>query len=297
MRLIPARAGNTLHPAVTPCVSSAHPRSRGEHSRQQQEEAGHFGSSPLARGTRTDRPERIPALRLIPARAGNTLPKDSVKSLRAAHPRSRGEHPAAGTHAIPSVGSSPLARGTPHTRINARSHTRLIPARAGNTPPYHPHHRHRPAHPRSRGEHHMKSRMFPMMVGSSPLARGTRLHSDRRHLCCRLIPARAGNTAGLWWKTAPSPAHPRSRGEHVGVVGDEQVGFGSSPLARGTPIGSYSGLLISRLIPARAGNTCSKLTPSSSNSAHPRSRGEHPPHAGGVAPPPAHPRSRGEHTC
>ena len=197
MRLIPARAGNTLHPAVTPCVSSAHPRSRGEHSRQQQEEAGHFGSSPLARGTRTDRPERIPALRLIPARAGNTLPKDSVKSLRAAHPRSRGEHPAAGTHAIPSVGSSPLARGTPHTRINARSHTRLIPARAGNTfqrlCEYHA----RAAHPRSRGEH---SPFVPVILkdfGSSPLARGTLALCNDSTVYVRLIPARAGNTLRL----------------------------------------------------------------------------------------------------
>ena len=51
-RLIPARAGNTgLMPAAR-ASPTAHPRSRGEHSRIVTLHALATGSSPLARGTR-----------------------------------------------------------------------------------------------------------------------------------------------------------------------------------------------------------------------------------------------------
>ena len=75
-------------------------------------------------------------------------------------------------------------------------------------------------------------------------------------------------------------AHPRSRGEHQHKLPEENLSFGSSPLARGTqhqhpleppPVG---------LIPARAGNTRKSLATSTPRKAHPRSRGEH--QSGGV---------------
>ena len=50
----------------------------------------------------------------------------------------------------------------------------------------------------------------------------------------RLIPARAGNTYLVAVVTVAPAAHPRSRGEHVAAGINTVVGFGSSPLARGT---------------------------------------------------------------
>ena len=71
----------------------------------------------------------------------------------------------------------------------------------------------------------------------------------------RLIPARAGNTAVVNVSLWPLAAHPRSRGEHLGLGCGVGVCLGSSPLARGTQGQTGEGNPGTRLIPARAGNT------------------------------------------
>ena len=110
------------------------------------------------------------------------------------------------------------------------------------------------AHPRSRGEHVSPPFSDPLAFGSSPLARGTsRLRCAYRY-SVRLIPARAGNIPARRGGHAPSPAHPRSRGEHSTGPANRFSQLGSSPLARGTyPHGGARGVQL-RLIPARAGN-------------------------------------------
>ena len=133
----------------------------------------------------------------------------------------------------------------------------------------------RPAHPRSRGEHGHQQEDFKGSSGSSPLARGT----SRRLLFLegarRLIPARAGNIRGSTQYQTGSPAHPRSRGEHLTWNPTSTPCGGSSPLARGTseivPIPAHAG----RLIPARAGNIVPIHLRLTTMPAHPRSRGEH----------------------
>ena len=70
--------------------------------------------------------------------------------------------------------------------------------------------------------------------GSSPLARGTHAGAATRRSPLGLIPARAGNTRGHVGGSALAGAHPRSRGEHLGVVTSKRGMEGSSPLARGT---------------------------------------------------------------
>ena len=86
-RLIPARAGNTGTEATRFAITSAHPRSRGEHV------LGTFcfllgcGSSPLARGTPCQLFDLLAFRRLIPARAGNTLQRFAHHDVTPAHPR------------------------------------------------------------------------------------------------------------------------------------------------------------------------------------------------------------------
>ena len=134
VRLIPARAGNTLHRSPRCPSVAAHPRSRGEHHSGIPSTLPVPGSSPLARGTLPLRDSYSKPLRLIPARAGNTLCTAHVLVRRAAHPRSRGEHTAIFNPTPISLGSSPLARGTPGDPTGYPPNRRLIPARAGNTP-------------------------------------------------------------------------------------------------------------------------------------------------------------------
>ena len=198
---------------------------------------------------------KYPLVRLIPARAGNTLFICSHTPSTAAHPRSRGEHHFTHYGCRRDRGSSPLARGTLLLVLADALLSRLIPARAGNTlgiaglpasDAAHPRSRGEhpflplgvlapgAAHPRSRGEHTGKLNASPVIFGSSPLARGTPLPSFLLDQHTRLIPARAGNTVGRCSFRLLLTAHPRSRGEHTESLSMRRIGAGSSPLARGT---------------------------------------------------------------
>ena len=132
-RLIPARAGNTNPESQSRYLDAAHPRSRGEHTRRARRFRRERGSSPLARGTRNCHVAPGSDGRLIPARAGNTSQALRYLSVRAAHPRSRGEHRPTSSWAGAVSGSSPLARGTRGIEEFDAWEMRLIPARAGNT--------------------------------------------------------------------------------------------------------------------------------------------------------------------
>ena len=94
-----------------------------------------------------------------------------------------------------------------------------------------------------------------MLLGSSPLARGTLIFREIYRRVQGLIPARAGNTSGGMCNGVQLGAHPRSRGEHN--AGAVAPGFlpGSSPLARGTHYIITQHDRFAGLIPARAGNT------------------------------------------
>ena len=192
------------------------------------------GSSPLARGTRGLCVLKYPLVRLIPARAGNTLFICSHTPSTAAHPRSRGEHHFTHYGCRRDRGSSPLARGTLLLVLADALLSRLIPARAGNTLGIAGLPASDAAHPRSRGEHTGKLNASPVIFGSSPLARGTPLPSFLLDQHTRLIPARAGNTVGRCSFRLLLTAHPRSRGEHTESLSMRRIGAGSSPLARGT---------------------------------------------------------------
>ena len=91
----------------------------------------------------------------------------------------------------------------------------------------------------------------------------------------RLIPARAGNMSASASGPSRRPAHPRSRGEHLGRSANAEGRIGSSPLARGTSVLHAEALVRTRLIPARAGNIVAYRPRRLESSAHPRSRGEH----------------------
>ena len=133
------------------------------------------GSSPLARGTQDlDRLGYV-ADRFIPAYAGNSFGQRSL--------------------AITLYGSSPLTRGT-HPSLNVnKSPARFIPAYAGNSISIRRKRKDSTVHPRLRGELCFWRSAIARATGSSPLTRGTRLHSYVRKLDIRFIPAYAGNSS------------------------------------------------------------------------------------------------------
>ena len=73
-RIIPARAGFTLRGGARGHLRWDHPRSRGVYAANAASTAASSGSSPLARGLRVDVPGDGVEFRIIPARAGFTIP-------------------------------------------------------------------------------------------------------------------------------------------------------------------------------------------------------------------------------
>ena len=91
--------------------------------------------------------------------------------------------------------------------------------------------------------------------GSSPLTRGKRVIVVGLDVGFGLIPAHAGKTVGDGASSAPSPAHPRSRGENEAHCLVPSGVYGSSPLTRGKPLNHRLKGLVDGLIPAHAGKT------------------------------------------
>ena len=89
---------------------------------------------------------------------------------------------------------------------------RIIPARAGFTPPLRRRRRRRRDHPRSRGVYVLALRQYLPCRGSSPLARGLPFLDGFRGVEDRIIPARAGFTGVSPTGTYRWEDHPRSRG-------------------------------------------------------------------------------------
>ena len=221
---------------------SVHPRWRGEHIFTLASSVQYPGSSPLARGTPVPSFPGSGGRRFIPAGAGNTARIGSVTTVPPVHPRWRGEHGHRRSHTHDGVGSSPLARGTHRPCIQYHSSSRFIPAGAGNTAEARAPEAPVTVHPRWRGEHSVIACTTPSRVGSSPLARGTRAGPVLSLRHARFIPAGAGNTTELTNAGTADTVHPRWRGEHVHVLGNQLSGYGSSPLARGTPPAGGLGL-------------------------------------------------------
>ena len=190
---------------------------------------------------------------IIPARAGSTAPSRPTGASARDHPRSRGVYSHRSWPATRTRGSSPLARGLPAAVTGKTVIHRIIPARAGFTPPASLGLVVRGDHPRSRGVYTHPLECDRWCVGSSPLARGLRDAVPAPAAANRIIPARAGFTCSVmeWWWVPLD--HPRSRGVYAAVV----------PVGQATP----------GIIPARAGFTRRDVARRSRWTDHPRSRG------------------------
>ena len=263
---------------LAPCSASRsrqwdHPRSRGVYRPAISSCATSSGSSPLARGLRACRGTRKRRGRIIPARAGFTLELDEKRECVRDHPRSRGVYGVLRFRPAAARGSSPLARGLRARSPDVRRTHRIIPARAGFTPPGS---WGRPSggdHPRSRGVYaHARTRPADR-AGSSPLARGLPDADYAATLKAGIIPARAGFTWDAPNRGNREGDHPRSRGVYAYLRRAERRGDGSSPLARGLPTTLSTLSPMSRIIPARAGFTSPTPCPGLAPRDHPRSRG------------------------
>ena len=255
LRLIPAHAGKTNRDSILGPKVAAHPRSRGENHGLSPGKSARLGSSPLTRGKRVASSGFGGEVGLIPAHAGKTAGVRRADQGDGAHPRSRGENAILLGVPFTTAGSSPLTRGKPSSRCAAPLTVGLIPAHAGKTDRAWRRGVHPQAHPRSRGENFTCLATTVVSSGSSPLTRGKPDQHGVVSPTVGLIPAHAGKTRAKTSSTSPSRAHPRSRGENVGLSRLSGGGRGSSPLTRGKRHSGDKGPRRRRLIPAHAGKT------------------------------------------
>ena len=189
------------------------------------------------------------------------------------HPRSRGVYQVLCRGRRWWVGSSPLARGLQDLQRCERAPGGIIPARAGFTFSHLFPYPHAWDHPRSRGVYSTGCALIWPRCGSSPLARGllcVYAPAARRR---GIIPARAGFTYTVECIMSYLRDHPRSRGVYEGRRGGRRKFRGSSPLARGLPVGQGPSQRWDRIIPARAGFTPQRDYGRRPRRDHPRSRG------------------------
>ena len=91
------------------------------------------GSSPRVRGKPVLAVELVCRIRIIPARAGQTVCGARLTSVATDHPRACGANTLGEALEAVKRGSSPRVRGKPRARHAMRCAGRIIPARAGQT--------------------------------------------------------------------------------------------------------------------------------------------------------------------
>ena len=132
-RIIPARAGQTHSRQPSSRRLSDHPRACGANQWAKEYQTISDGSSPRVRGKLAVEDLYVPAVRIIPARAGQTGIRAPSPTACTDHPRACGANTWSKLTVIPPSGSSPRVRGKHVHRIRIGFLVRIIPARAGQT--------------------------------------------------------------------------------------------------------------------------------------------------------------------
>ena len=221
-------------PTTSITSGAVHPRVCGERTKSQLSSRTRYGSSPRLRGTLATAAPVPHVHRFIPAFAGNASTQSWSTCLVSVHPRVCGERSTTPAPKSWRTGSSPRLRGTP---VNISSHERVhrfIPAFAGNAPRTGAQTGRCPVHPRVCGERVDQVRVVPVLRGSSPRLRGTRVHQGAEGLGERFIPAFAGNATARRASAQGGSVHPRVCGERRVSISTSGRICGSSPRLRGT---------------------------------------------------------------
>ncbi len=291
---IPACAGSTKLNQYLRDAIRDHPRVRGEHTIRHPATSTNVGPSPRARGARGGHGAGGGRRGTIPACAGSTGVRCSVRLWTGDHPRVRGEHssPALAKHA--DWGPSPRARGALKKIEDEGHRIGTISACAGSTEPARTLIASHWDHPRVRGEHHGHAAPPGTRGGPSPRARGARPSHPEGGPVSGTIPACAGSTSSWSSGSAWPRDHPRVRGEHSASPASSPSSVGPSPRARGAPKKKSVSTPVTGTIPACAGSTAASARPRCVPGDHPRVRGEHRGHRSSMHPPKGpSPRARG----
>ena len=131
--IIPARAGQTARLRPKRSARPDHPRACGANWNCSRKSANCVGSSPRVRGKLASEQCEQSAVRIIPARAGQTTTGLWMTRRKADHPRACGANGERGAQGEGANGSSPRVRGKPAQVASGNPWARIIPARAEQT--------------------------------------------------------------------------------------------------------------------------------------------------------------------
>ena len=146
-------------------------------------------------------------------------------------------------------------RGKPTLTPDRRLSSRIIPARAGQTPGCRCPPVRRSDHPRACGANSPSVRLLHRSIESSPRVRGKLECVPFRQVAARIIPARAGQTRSTRSSSRRRSDHPRACGANPVQVWKYPLSAGSSPRVRGKLGEQTLPQRLVRIIPARAGQT------------------------------------------
>ena len=132
-RIIPARAGQTRASRSPPARHTDHPRACGANVSAGYGDVPPIGSSPRVRGKPRRDDGGNHAIRIIPARAGQTVYHVRPSISASDHPRACGANHDTMQSVSTSSGSSPRVRGKLGVPCVVYFTFRIIPARAGQT--------------------------------------------------------------------------------------------------------------------------------------------------------------------
>ena len=256
-RIIPARAGQTPERRRPERRRPDHPRACGANARQRDCCRAIYGSSPRVRGKPLPDRRIYGRVRIIPARAGQTVSASTYDVGTSDHPRACGANADNGQTVATRNGSSPRVRGKLVQVVDYPRHGRIIPARAGQTETGKTRGAGMPDHPRACGANADAKPRAEQSNGSSPRVRGKLVSGGTPENRERIIPARAGQTGRGRTHGTPTPDHPRACGANDTVDVLAALVDGSSPRVRGKPVPPAARPLRGRIIPARAGQTAS----------------------------------------
>ena len=181
-----------------------------------------------------------PALRTIPARAGEPILLPRRNSATTDHPRVCGGNPAAD-------GDSPHRAGTIPARAGESSAAVLVSVIGRD-------------HPRACGGTHFCAASNAASAGPSPRVRGNQHAGGGCDIDAGTIPARAGEPSALRGGATAGEDHPRACGG-ISQSGHRAIRrAGPSPRVRGEPVYAQAGQIRAWTIPARAGGTVAPTT-------------------------------------
>ena len=253
--LTPACAGTSRTVRISPALSRAHPRVRGDSVGARLRPRVDRGSPPRARG-HPPATNHTPRRRgLTPACAGTSSPTTSAIIGGRAHPRVRGDIDWPAVIAASLMGSPPRARGHLDPQVGDRVQCGLTPACAGTSWSASPAAGETRAHPRVRGDIRTVSDGSSAGWGSPPRARGHRAAGPVRGAAQGLTPACAGTSRTVVVVHHRRGAHPRVRGDIHACRCAGSTRRGSPPRARGHHAGAGGGRAVRGLTPACAGTS------------------------------------------